>query len=33
MGYKYKNLALQARGVSYETIKYGYGICVPPTIE
>jgi hypothetical protein len=24
-GYKYGNLALQVRGVSDETVKYGYG--------
>jgi hypothetical protein len=32
-GYKYGNLALQVGGVSDETVKYGYGICVTQTIE
>jgi hypothetical protein len=26
-GYKYGNLALQVRGVSNETVKYGFGFC------
>jgi hypothetical protein len=32
-GYKYGNLALQVRGVSDETVNYGYGFCATPTIE
>jgi hypothetical protein len=32
-GYKYRNLALQVRGVSDETVKYGYGFLATGTIE